>query len=325
MNRQPSRKGFAVLAVTLGWIAFAGSAAFAHNFLIDLTHPTPTFEPLDGDLNKPDMSKPIGNSDPRGIPSFGPQTVYQVFPPFKTGQGYFYFGRFAATEHHGTHVDAPGHYVNNPETLETKKPVKLLSNELTPYDLVARAVVIDISSRVRAELDKNGGKPSPDVKVTDFSDNSPNNVTADDIAAVAGKLRNKSWLVVNLGWSRFFYEADWKKSPYMNGFNFPGVSKAAVDKIIEIEDRKGIRINGIVIDNIGVDTGESSKGIDDKFTNSFYSHVRGLQRGWKLVENATNLGQLAMARPDSCTVVVGAPKHVGSSGGPSRVIAICEK
>jgi kynurenine formamidase len=32
-----------------------------------------------------------------------------------------------------------------------------------------------------------------------------------------------------------------------------------------------------------------------------------------------------MARPDSCTLIVGAPKHVRGSGGPSRVIALCEK
>ena len=78
-------------------------------------------------------------------------------------------------------------------------------------------------------------------------------------------------------------------------------------------------------DNIGIESGESAKGIDDKWTNSWYGHRRGLQRGWKYVENAANLGQLAMAKPGSCTLIVGAPKHVRGTGGPSRVLAICEK
>jgi kynurenine formamidase len=80
-----------------------------------------------------------------------------------------------------------------------------------------------------------------------------------------------------------------------------------------------------VADNIGIDSGESAKGEDDKWTNSFYAHVRGLQRGWKFVENATNLGQLSLAKPDSCTLIVGAPKHIRGTGGPSRVLAMCEK
>ena len=113
-----------------------------------------------------------------------------------------------------------------------------------------------------------------------------------------------------------------RPTPYFNGWNFPGFNAAAIDRLIELEDEKGIRINGIVIDNIGIDSGEGSKGIDDKWSNSFYSHVRGLQRGWKFVENGTNLEQVAMA--GSCTIIVGAPKHVGGGGGPSRVLAMCE-
>lgn len=37
------------------------------------------------------------------------------------------------------------------------------------------------------------------------------------------------------------------------------------------------------------------------------------------------VGQLAMARPQSCTLIVGAPKHVRGTGGPSRVLAMCRK
>ena len=176
------------------------------------------------------------------------------------------------------------------------------------------------------ELAKNGGIPSPDISITDFSNSSANVVGADDIAAIESKIEDGVWIVLNTGWSRFYFSGpDFATDPYINGFNHPGMNKAAVDKLIEIMDQKGVLIGGIVADNIGIDSGQSAVGDDDKWTNSWHAHVRLLQRGVKFVENATNLGQLAMApNPDSCTIVVGAPKHVRGTGGPSRVLALCE-
>ncbi len=313
---------FACLAAGCWFAAGLAAPAAAEQFFVDLTHPMPTFEPTGEDITTPDLAKPYGASQP--IPTFGVQTVLQI-TQFPTNQGYFDLGRLVISEHHGTHIDSPGHYVNNPETTEPNMPARKLVNELTAQDLIGRAVVIDISARVQAELDKNGGKPSPDKSVTDFSEGSANVVTADDIGEVADQLDNRVWLVVNLGWSRFYYDADWATTPYFNGWNFPGLSKGAIDKLIEIEGTKEIRINGIMADNIGIDTGEGSKGTDDKWSNSFHSHVVGLQRGWKFVENAANLGELAMAKPGSCTIIVGAPKHIRGTGGPSRVLAMCEK
>ena len=125
-----------------------------------------------------------------------------------------------------------------------------LTHQLTAEDLIGRVVLIDISGRVQAELDKNGGKPSPDKSVTDFSNSSPNVV--------------------------------------------------------------------------GADSGESGKGDDDKWTNSWHAHVRLLQRGLLFVENAANLDLLAQIDdPSKCLLAVGAPKHVRGTGGPSRVMAIC--
>jgi kynurenine formamidase len=295
----------------------------ADAFLIDLTHPLGTFNPTEGDLTKPDLTKP--HADSIAVPTFGNQAVYEVLPNFPTNQGHFVLGRILLYEHHGTHMDSPGHFVNDVSTKEAGNPPQKLMHELAAEELIGKAVVIDIGSRVQAELDKNGGKPSPDKAVTDFSDASVNVITPEDIDAVAPKLNDGVWIVANLGWSRFFYDANWETTPYFNGWNFPGFNRGAIDRLIEVEDQKGIRINGIVIDNIGVDTGESSKGTDDKWSDSFRSHVRGLQRGWKFVENATNLDQVAMAKADSCTIVVGAPKHVGGGGGPSRVFALCDK
>jgi len=302
--------------------ALAASGASAEGSLIDLTHPMSTFKPLEGDIAQPDLASPYGDSI--AYPTFGKQTVYDASYYFTTNQGQFYGGRVVLYDHHGTHLDAPAHFKNFAETVEAGNPPQKHLHEITVEELVGPAVVIDIGSRIDAELDKNGGMPSPDPSVTDFSNDSPNVVGAEDIDAVADRLADGVWLVVHTGWSRFYYDANWDTSPYINGWNFPGLNKAAVDRLIEIEDDRGIRIAGIVIDNIGVDTGESSRGSDDKWTDSWHSHVRGLQRGWKFVENATNLGQLAMANPGSCRIIVGAPKNVLGGGGPSRVLALCE-
>jgi len=317
----------AILALLgAGLLAAVPVGARAETFLVDLTHPLPTFKPMEGDPMKPDLSQPWLGSKP--IPSFGQQTPLAI-GEFPVTGGHFDLGTLVLSEHHGTHMDTPGHFVNDASTLEGNNPPadqRKLAHLLEAGDLIGRVVLIDISGRVQAELEKNGGKPSPDKAVTDFSNASQNVVTADDIAAVADKLDNGVWLVLNLGWSGFYFDGvDFAKDPYINGWNHPGMNKAAVDKLIEISESKGIKIGGIVADNIGIDSGESAIGEDDKWTNSWHAHVRLLQRGISFVENAANLGLLAEATPDSCTLVVGAPKHVRGTGGPSRILALCER
>ena len=178
-------------------------------------------------------------------------------------------------------------------------------------------------ARVDAELAKNQGNPSPDRAVTDFSNASPNVVTAEDVGSIADQLSNATWIVARSGWSRFFTGPSLDESPYINGWNYPGFSRKACDRLIELEDENGIRINGIVMDNVGIESGESSAGTPPG-KNTWHCHVRGLQRGWKFVENATNLEQFAQAKAGSCTLVVGVLKHMAGSGGSARVFALCD-
>lgn len=308
-------------------LTLASFGVYGHGSLsIDLSHPIPTFAASSEDPMKPDLSKPYGDSKP--VPTFGAQAVLS-FGQFPTSQGYFNLGTMVLAEHHGTHLDTPGHYVNNAESLEGENlpaEQRKHTHDLNADDLIGHVVLVDISGRVEMELAKNGGVPSSDPAVTNFSNASPNVVTADDIVAVEKQIKDGVWMVINTGWSKFFFSGnDFAKDPYINGFNHPGMSKAAVDKLIEIMDRKGVLIGGIIADNIGIDSGQSAVGDDDKWTNSWHAHVRLLQRGVKFVENATNLGQLAMVKnPGKCTIVVGAPKHVGGTGGPSRVLALCK-
>ena len=307
------------------WFGGTGESA-ADKIVIDLTHPIPTFKPMDGDPMKPDLSKPWG--DARLHPTFGQHAVLAI-SEFPTNQGKFDIGQIILTEHHGTHLDTSAHYINNADSMEeggTPPAERKLAHQLGAKDLIGSVVLVDISGRVQAELDKNGGNPSPDTSATDFSNSSPNVVTADDIEAVKGDIENGVWLVLNLGWSKFFFGGpDFAKDPYVNAWNHPGISPAAVDKLIEIMDEKGVKIAGIVADNIAIDSGQSSKGEDDQWTNAFYAHVRLLQRNLLFVENAANLDLLATVRnPKDCLLSVGAPKHVRGTGGPSRVMAICD-
>ena len=175
------------------------SNAWAGTFTLDLTHPIPTFHPMEGDPMKPDMSKPWLDSKP--IPTFGQQAVLSL-GKFPTSDGHFDLGTLVLAEHHGTHLDTSAHYLNNETSLEVSEAERSalrLAHQLDADDLIGRVVLIDISARVQSELDKNAGRPSPDKSITDFSNSSQNVVTAEDIDAVASKLGNETWLVVNLG------------------------------------------------------------------------------------------------------------------------------
>lgn len=310
------------LAAAVGLCASADA-----QMVLDLTHPIPTFKPTADEPMQPDLSQPWGE-DIGLFPTFGQQAVMAI-SEFSVGDGHFDTGVLVLAEHHGTHLDSPSHFVNSDESMEaggTPNAERKHTHQLDAAELTGRVVLVDISGRVQSELDKNGGKPSPDIAVTDFSNSSAAVVSADDISAIADQLADGVWLVLNLGWSQFYFSGPDFAGPYVNNFNHPGLSKAAVDKLIEIMDEKSILIGGIVADNIGIDSGESGIGEQGKWINSWHAHVRLLQRGVKFVENAANLDQLSqVSDPSKCLLSVGAPKHVHGSGGPARVIAICNQ
>ncbi len=72
-----------MIALAAG-LALTASIAWADTLIIDLSHPIPTFQPMEGDPMKPDTSKPWLDSTP--VPSFGQQTVLS-FGQFPTNQG----------------------------------------------------------------------------------------------------------------------------------------------------------------------------------------------------------------------------------------------
>jgi len=318
------------LLITAGLIT---ESAWAHLTFIDLTHEIPTFEPIP-DINdptkpNPDLSKPIEHSTP--IAGFYQQAILYPADDWATNQGYFRSKAILIEEHNGTSFNSTSHYVNNEASLElgsNPNTHRKAAHQLTTKQLSGKIVLVDVSDRVKMELAKNGGKPSPDILVTDFSDASQATVRAADIAAIADQIEDGVWVVARVGWDQFYFAGteDWDESEYVNALNHPGFTAEAIDKLIEIMDHKGVKISGIAADNFSTDSGEGAKGTDDNWSNAWPAHVRLYQRDILIVENLANLTELARVsrQAEDCYLMVGALKHVGGTGGPARVMATCE-
>jgi len=294
----------------------------------DLTHCAPMFETIDGDLTQPDLSKPIEGSV--AVCSHG-QGARVEKPQFPAALGYFQWGIFSLDEHFATHVDSQCHFVTTDPDIAIENPDRRYASEFTMADLIGPLVYVDISDRVNKELAKNGGEPSPDTAVTDFSDTSEATVRLADIEAVEEYITDGAYIVFNTGWEQTYFgegpENGWFH-PYNNGLNHPGVTPEVTDWLVELEARKGIKINGLVADNIAIESGASLMGedgsvaVDPPRINGPYLHAVGLQRGWKLVENVANLDSLKGLPQGKGTLMVGASRITGVSGAPARVIAM---
>lgn len=294
----------------------------------DLTHPAPMFEPLDGDLTRPDLRRPVGESQP--VCGHG-QGVRVQKPDHPAAAGYFQWGAFCLDEHFATHVDSQCHFITTDPALQIENPDRRHAHEFTLGELIGPIVYVDISERVTAELARNDGQPSPHIAVSDFSNTSRATVRVDDIEAVEKHIVDGAYIVFNTGWETTYRgaapENPWYH-PYNNGLNHPGVTPEVVDWLIMLEERRGVRINGMVADNIAVESGHSLLGDDGSVDvvpariGGPYLHAIGLQRGWKLVENAANLSLLAGHAQGSGTLFVGASRIVGVSGTPARLVAM---
>src|SRR5262245_52134580 len=86
-------------AALLGAAFLAAGPVSAETVALDLTHPIPTFQPMEGDPTKPDLNKAWLDSKPH--PTFGDQMVLSI-SKWETNNGYFDSGEFIVDEHHGT-------------------------------------------------------------------------------------------------------------------------------------------------------------------------------------------------------------------------------
>ena len=300
----------------------------------DLSHLVPLYEPLNGDATKSDLSKPVANSKPVAG-SGGMLGVRTAKPRLKLKHGYLQWGFYYIEEHYSTHLDSTDHFITTTKALKTVQHAD--ERDVAGFkldELIGPIVYIDISDRVTRELAKNGGRPSTDLGLTNFDNDSGNNIDVEHINAIADDLVDGAYLVFNVGWEQFYIGPppengiNWEH-PYHNNLNHPGITPAAVNRLIEIEDQRGIRIAGFIADNIAVESGHSIRG--DMSTDKvivpeliMYLHAIGLNRGWKIVENAANLSALGQYKTGDCDVIIAAPRVVGVSGTPSRLMAVCK-
>jgi kynurenine formamidase len=134
-------------------------------------------------------------------------------------------------------------------------------------------------------------------------------VTIDDLKAwekTHGRLPKKCGVFLNSGWdakagdARLFLGQDRSKT-----LHFPGFSKEACEWLLMERD-----VTGLAVDTLSLDFGAS---VD------FAVHKLWLGAGKWGLECVANLSKLP---PAGATVFVGAPKVIGASGGPTRVLAV---
>ena len=319
MAARPSTSSIALALLVISATACGTLGRIPSIHVVDLSHQLTTFEPSPSSAPDErfaaDLTKPVAGSWP--VPAFSDQMILVRDPDFPTGDGVFKLNTTVLPENLGTSIDAGAHFVAD-RPLGSSPDQRGLA-DLTVDDLTGRVVVIDISERVDVELRKNDGVPGP-VEVTDFGIASANVVTAADIEAVADQLQDRSFVIVHTGWSRFYWSSGpGLEGPYVNGFNYPGFSREAIARLVEIETSRGIRINGIGADNITVDAGEDT-GAPEFGPGAFPAHLHGLQRGWKMLENLRNTAELLGG---NCTLFVGAMNHRGGVAGWARIFASC--
>lgn len=193
------------------------------------------------------------------------------------GDGY-YFQRWTLGEHACTHMDAPAHFAPGGRTTE----------ELTLRELVAPAVVVDISARVASQ---------PDTVVT----------PADLVAFERrhGRIPRGAVVCMHSGWeSRAGSVQTYRNADAGGVMRFPGFGKPAVDWLLA---RRAIR--GVGVDTLSLDHGSST---------TFDVHVTLLGADRYGVENLRNLAALP---PRGATLYLGVVPWREGSGGPCRAFA----
>ena len=134
-------------------------------------------------------------------------------------------------------------------------------------------------------------------------------VTVDDLRTWErqhGRVPDGAFVAMHSGWdqrvgdSQAFLNADAR-----GAMHFPGFTAEAAQFLVEERD-----IVGVGVDTLSLDVGTST---------DFAAHLTFLPAGKYGLELIANLGNLP---PSGATLIVGAPKHLGGSGGPARVFAV---
>jgi kynurenine formamidase len=162
------------------------------------------------------------------------------------------------------------------------------SCDLIPAEeLVVPLVIIDIAARAQYQASTA--------------------VTPDDLARFEekhGPIPQGSCVAMHSGWARHVRTPKYRNADDKGLMHFPGWHPESAHALLE---RK---VTGLGVDTLSIDMGP---------TADFKTHYTWLPAGRWAIEGLANLDLLPVT---GATIVLGAPKIAGATGGPTRVLAL---
>ena len=225
---------------------------------------------------------------------FSNETIYwptsegfELITVFKgpTEKGFFYYSNnYMASEHGGTHIDAPNHFAFDRKTVD----------EIPLSQLTGAAIVIDVSEKALKD-------PDYQVSVEDFV----------SWEKKYGKIKDDSIILLKTGYGKYWPDkkkylgTSEKGADAVAKLHFPGLGPDAAKWLVENRS-----INAIGLDTASIDFGQSQY---------FRTHQILFEQNIPAFENVANLDKL----PTKGAYVIALPMKIrGGSGAPLRIVAI---
>lgn len=161
-------------------------------------------------------------------------------------------------------------------------------DEIAVGNLIVPLCIIDIRERAAADADAQ--------------------VTPNDLQAwidANGDIPDRACVAMNSGWASKVGSDGYRNADGDGGLHFPGFHIEATQMLLEQTSAAAMGV-----DTLSLDHGPSG---------DFATHYAWLPSGRYGIENLAGLDQVPAA---GATLVVGAPKHKGGTGGPARVFAM---
>jgi kynurenine formamidase len=159
-------------------------------------------------------------------------------------------------------------------------------DQIEPQHLVAPLIIIDISER--ASEDANSTVEKADIEAW---------------ISANGAVPSGAVVALRSGWAAKVGDPSFRNDE-AGDFAFPGFGKSATDLLLDLE------VVAVGVDTLSLDPGNSA---------DFAVHNSWLPAGRYGIEGLNNLEDVPVK---GATIIVGAPKHRGGTGGPARVLAL---
>ncbi len=200
----------------------------------------------------------------------------------KNASGHWYAsGAFSASEHGGTHLDAPVHFAEQGRSVD----------QIPVEELIGPAIVIDVRTQVE-------GNPDYELQIEDVQ----------AWETEHGHIPKESLVLLFTGWGKYWPDPiRYLGSPTPEDsttLHFPGYSAQSIQFLVS---QRGIR--GVGIDTASIDPGRSKDFVAHRVLGE--ANLYGLE----------NVAALEKLPPTGSVVTALPIKIRGGSGGPVRIFA----